>query len=81
MLWVGGGILVHGLVEIGLAAFIPHAIEDLGHRAGASAGQFSALVAWTVSALGGAVVGLVVGGIIAMIVRRFTKRPEELIVD
>jgi predicted DNA repair protein MutK len=29
----------------------------------------------------GAVVGLVIGGIIVAIVRRFTKRPEELIVD
>ena len=81
MLWVGGGILVHGLEEIGVAAFIPHAIEELGHRAGESAGPLSALVAWTVNALGGAVVGLVIGAIIATIVRRFTRHPEELIVD
>ena len=36
---------------------------------------------WTVTAVGGAIVGLVIGGIIVAVVRRFTKHPEELIVD
>jgi hypothetical protein len=34
-----------------------------------------------VVALGGAVAGLIVGGIIVVIVRQFTKHPEELVVD
>mgnify|MGYP003296527768 CR=1 FL=1 len=33
------------------------------------------------AALGGAVAGLVIGGIVVVIVRRFHKHPEELIVD
>ena len=81
MLWVGGGILVHGLEEMRVATFIPHTIHQLAHHAGQASGIFSGLVAWLVSALGGAVVGLVIGGIIVAIVRRFTKHPEELIVD
>jgi hypothetical protein len=34
-----------------------------------------------VNALAGALVGIVIGGMIVAIVRRFAKRPEELIVD
>jgi predicted DNA repair protein MutK len=81
MLWVGGGILVHGLEEMGVVTFVPHTIHDIAHRAGEASAVLSGLVAWAVTALGGAVVGLVIGGIIVAIVRRFTKHPEELIVD
>jgi biopolymer transport protein ExbB/TolQ len=34
-----------------------------------------------VNAIAGAVMGLIVGGVIVVIVRRFTRHPEELIVD
>jgi uncharacterized protein len=81
MLWVGGGILLHGLEELHLAGPIPQAIHDLAHRAGAATGIFSGIVAWLVNATGGAVVGLIIGGIIVAVVRQFTRRPEELIVD
>jgi predicted DNA repair protein MutK len=81
MLWVGGGILVHGLEELGIAAFVPDAIHGIAHAAGEYSGPLSGVVAWLVTALGGALVGLVIGAVIVAIVRRFAKRPEELIVD
>ena len=81
MLLVGGGILVHGLEETGIAVFVPHTIHDVADRMGAAVGVLPGLIGWIVTALGGAVVGLVIGGIIVLIVRRFTKHPEELIVD
>jgi predicted DNA repair protein MutK len=81
MLWVGGGILVHGLEETGIAVFIPHAIHDIAQHVGNFTGSLFGIVSWTVTALGGAVVGLVIGGIIVLVVRRFTRHPEELIVD
>jgi hypothetical protein len=81
MLWVGGGILLHGLDELHLAGSVPQAIHDFAHRLGEAAGWFGPAVSWLVGALGGALVGLVIGGIIVAIVRRFTNRPEELIVD
>jgi uncharacterized protein len=81
MLWVGGGILFHGLEELHLAGSLPDALHGLGHRLGEASGMFGGLVGWLVTAIAGAVVGLVIGGIIAVIVRRFTKRPEDLIVD
>ena len=81
MLWVGGGILLHGLDELHLAGPIPHLIHELAYAAAERSGMFGGIVGWTITALGGAGVGIVVGGIIVVIVRRFTKRPEELIVD
>jgi predicted DNA repair protein MutK len=81
MLWVGGGILVHGLEETGIAVFVPQTIHDIADRMGVAVGVLPGLIGWIVTALGGAVVGLVIGGIIVLIVRRFTKHPEELIVD
>ena len=81
MLWVGGGIIVHGLEELHIAEGIPHTLNDWSIAAGGMAGSFGPLVEWLVTALGGAVAGLVVGGIIVVVVRRFIKHPEELIVD
>jgi len=81
MLWVGGGILLHGLEELRLLDALPHAIHGAAHGVGAYAGPLFGVVEWLVNALGAAVVGVVVGGIIAAIVRRLTKHPEKLIVD
>ena len=80
MLWVGGGILVHGLEELHVLTIIP---ETIGHlsRSAAEATGGSGLVEWAVNALGGAVVGLIVGGIIDAVIRRFVAHPEELVVD
>ncbi len=81
MLWVGGGILLHGLEELHLAGPLPHALHQLAQDLSQTAGPFSRAIAWLVNALGGAVIGFVIGAIIVAIVRRFTKHPEELIVD
>jgi len=50
-------------------------------QAGAASGNFAGLSEWLVNALGGAVVGLVIGGIIAVVVRQLTKHPEEFVVE
>jgi predicted DNA repair protein MutK len=81
MLWVGGGILVHGFEELHVLTIIPETIHDLAHRAAEATGSMSAVVEWLVTALGGATVGLVIGGIIAAIVRQLTKHPEEFVVE
>jgi predicted DNA repair protein MutK len=81
MLWVGGGILVHGLDDLQLLQGVPNAIHDLAHAAAASSGPAGGVVEWLVNALGGAIVGLAIGGLIVLVVRRLTSRPEELIVD
>ena len=81
MLWVGGGILVHGLEEMHILEAVPHAIQGLAQGAGAYAGVLSGVVEWMTNALGAAVVGLVIGGVIVAVVRQFTRHPEQLIVD
>ena len=80
MLWVGGGILVHGLEDLHLLTIVPQTIHHWSEMAADATGD-SALVSWFVNALGGAIAGLIVGGIIAGIVRRFVAHPEELVVD
>jgi predicted DNA repair protein MutK len=81
MLWVGGGILVHGFEELHILTFIPETIHHLAHQAGAASGEFAGIVEWVVNALGGALVGFVIGGMIAAIVRQLTKHPAEFVVE
>ena len=81
MLWVGGGIILHGLEEMHILEAVPHALHDWSVRVGEMSGPLHALVEWLLYALGSAVAGLIVGGIIVIVVRRFTKHPEDLIVD
>ena len=81
MLWVGGGIIVHGLEQMHIADVIPHTLHEWAVAVGHRSGPLGGLAEWLVTAIGGAVAGLAVGGIIVVIVRRFIKHPEELIVD
>jgi predicted DNA repair protein MutK len=81
MLWVGGGIILHGLEELHVLSIVPHTIHSWSTAAGHAAGALGPVVEWFVYALGSAVAGLIVGGIIVVVVRRFVKHPEELIVD
>jgi predicted DNA repair protein MutK len=62
MLWVGGGIVLHGLEEFGVAA-PGHLVHDLAHRAGELVPALPGTVSWLVTALLSGVLGLVVGAI------------------
>ena len=64
MVWVGGGIIVHGMEAFGLTA-IPHVIHHAAEVAAASAGTLSGVVGWLVGAIGSGILGLIVGGVIA----------------
>jgi uncharacterized protein len=72
MLWVGGGILVHGLEHYHLTP-IPTVVEGLRHWAEA-APVVGALTGWLAFAAGSAVVGLVVGGVIAGLMHLLPKK-------
>lgn len=65
MLWVGGGILVHGTHTLGLA-WPAEPLEHLAHAVGGVFGPLAGVVSWLVTALGSALVGVIVGGIIAL---------------
>ena len=67
MIWVGGGILVHGLEAFGWtgpAETIHHLADAAGHATPLASGAIS----WTVTALCSGIVGLVVGGAIVPLV-------------
>jgi hypothetical protein len=70
MLWVGGGIIVHGLAYYGLG-LIAHTLHDWGAVAGAVTGPLKGFVTWLVEAASAGVVGVVVGWIVAQTVGRF----------
>ena len=81
MLWVGGGILLHGLEELHVLEAVPHNLHHWSEAAGEAAGAIGPIVEWFLYALGSAIAGLIIGGLIVLVVRRFVKHPEELIVD
>ncbi len=63
MLWVGGGIIVHGL-EVFRLDSIPHLIHDTAHHAAAAVPMIGPLIEWLIGAVGSAIIGLVIGGAI-----------------
>jgi len=69
MLWVGGGIIVHGTHEVGF-----HAIYDVVHGAegavAAATGALGGVLGWVTYAALSAVVGLVLGGAIAVVLHK-----------
>ena len=72
MLWVGGGILVHGLEEMHILDIIPHTVDGLAH---APPNGGSLMRAWSNGSLtrsAAPLSGLVVGGVIPAIVRQLT---------
>ena len=69
MLWVGGGIVVHGLETFGLAG-IAHALHDLAEAVGHAAPVMPGAAAWLAGALGSAVVGIVIGAATIPVVGR-----------
>ena len=81
MLWVGGGIILHGLEELHLLDIVPHTVHDWSVAAGEAVGPAGPVVEWFVYAVGSAIAGLIVGGLIVLVIRQFVKHPEELIVD
>ena len=81
MLWVGGGILLHGLEVLHLFEQLPHLVTELSHSAAEASGVFGPIVEWVIHAIASAIVGLVIGGVIVAIVRRFTKHHEQFVVD
>jgi uncharacterized protein len=62
MLWVGGGIIVHGLEHFGLDT-LPHFIEHLSDLA-RQAPAIGAVAGWSTFAACAAAVGLAIGGMI-----------------
>jgi predicted DNA repair protein MutK len=72
MLWVGGGIIVHGLEHFHWTP-IPHVIEGFAKSAEHVPGV-GAATGWLAFAVGSAIVGFVIGGVIVAIIHFLPKR-------
>ncbi|TCS17264.1 DUF808 domain-containing protein [Caulobacter sp. BK020] len=72
MLWVGGGIIVHGLEHFHLTP-VPHWVEGASHWAGGVPGV-GPVTGWLAMAAGSAVVGLVVGGVIVGVLHLIPRK-------
>ena len=81
MLWVGGGILLHGLEVMHVLEVVPHTVHSVSHSVAEAAGVLPGVIEWLANAIGASIVGLGVGGVIVLIVRQFTSHPEKLVVD
>jgi predicted DNA repair protein MutK len=62
MLWVGGGIIIHGLAGYGLAG-IEHAIHAVAVAVGGAWAALTGVLEWLTTAAASAVFGLLVGGL------------------
>lgn len=80
MLWVGGGILLHGLEEMGFER-LPRVAHHIADAAAEPFGAMGGMISWLASAVAASIVGLVVGGFIVAIIRRLVSHPEKLVVD
>jgi predicted DNA repair protein MutK len=60
MIWVGGGIILHGLEKYGLG-WPAHALHDAGAAVARMVPFAAATVAWLVEAAGAGVAGLAIG--------------------
>ncbi len=64
MLWVGGGIILHGLAGLGVPG-PEHVVEGMRHAVETATGMFGGLFGWLTFAALSALVGLVLGAVIA----------------
>jgi hypothetical protein len=63
MIWVGGGIIVHGLEEFGLGG-IAHLLHDAGEAVAHAVPAAGGLLEWLVGAVGSGLLGLALGAAI-----------------
>lgn len=72
MLWVGGGIVVHGAEHFHLTP-IPNLLHEAAKSAGHAVPAAEGVVSWLVTAAGSAVVGLVIGGAVILLLKLIQK--------
>ena len=72
MLWVGGGIIIHGLHELGVhgPSDMAHAVQ---HAVEAGTGGLGGVLGWLSYAVASAIVGVVLGAIVAVLLHGVQK--------
>ena len=75
MIWVGGGILVHGMAGLGFAA-PEHVVHHAAETVAGAVPALHGVLAWIVTAIGSAIVGLVAGGLIVAPLHLVKRKPH-----
>jgi predicted DNA repair protein MutK len=73
MIWVGGGIIVHGLEVFGFGT-IAHALHDFGEAAAHALPALGGVLEWTIGALGSGLLGLAIGGLIVLVHHKVARK-------
>ncbi|NKN37402.1 DUF808 domain-containing protein [Agrobacterium sp. a22-2] len=73
MIWVGGGIIVHGLEGYGVSG-LAHVIHDAGEAVAQAIPALASVLKWSVEAAGAGVIGIV-AGLIAIPVTGYVISP------
>ena len=76
MLWVGGGIVLHGLEELGIAG-PAHVAHDIQHVVEQSTGALSGVLGWATYAAASALTALALGGVIVFLLHKVFKLGHE----
>jgi predicted DNA repair protein MutK len=76
MIWVGGGIIVHGLEVFGLEA-IPHMLHGAADWAGNKTPFAPVLAEWVTGAAGSAIIGLMIGSLIVALMHMVPKKEAQ----
>jgi len=69
MIWVGGGILIHGLEALGFAG-PAHVVHDWAEAVSHASGAAGPVLAWVVSAVAAGFLGLAVGSLLAFLLHQ-----------
>lgn len=72
MLWVGGGIILHGLEELGIKPPAEFA-HNIQHAVEAATGPLGGLLGWLTYAVMSAIVGIILGVVVALVVHAIQK--------
>jgi len=73
MLWVGGGIVLHGLHELGVHG-LPELAHDIQHAVEQATGALGGVLGWLTYAVLSAMLGMVLGWIIATVLHKVLKK-------
>ena len=72
MLWVGGGIVLHALEQLGFTG-PAHLAHGLQHAVEGATGALAGVLGWLTYAAASALVGLVLGSVVAVIIHQALK--------
>ncbi|WAT18111.1 DUF808 domain-containing protein [Aurantiacibacter sp. MUD11] len=76
MLWVGGGIILHGLAEVGVAG-PEHFVQGIEHAVAEATGAVGGVLGWLTFATLSAATGLLLGAVIAFLLHKVLRLGHE----